>query len=75
MTIATGLLVYILCWWLIWFMILPIGIVTQEESGEKIVKGTVKSAPVRPRLFRKVVATTIVSALVWGVIFYLIETA
>ena len=75
MTIATGLLVYVLCWWLVWFMFLPIGIVTQEESGEKIVKGTVKSAPVRPRLLLKVVATTIVSALVWGVIYYLIETA
>ncbi len=75
MTIATGLLVYVLCWWLVWFMFLPIGIVTQEESGEEIVKGTVKSAPVRPRLLLKVVATTIVSALVWGVIYYLIETA
>ncbi len=75
MGIATGILVYILCWWLIWFMILPVGIVTQQESGEEIVKGTVKSAPVRPRLLMKMLATTIVSGLVWGVIFYLLETA
>ncbi|MCH8347934.1 MAG: DUF1467 family protein [Proteobacteria bacterium] len=75
MTFVTGLMVYVICWWLIWFMILPIGIVTQQESGEKIVKGTVKSAPVRPRLLMKALATTIVTGLVWGVIYYLIETA
>ena len=74
MTIATGLLVYILCWWLVWFMLLPIGITTQQESGEKIVKGTVKSAAVKPRLLKKALATTIVAGLVWGIIYYLIET-
>ena len=56
-------------------MLLPIGIVTQEESGEKIVKGTVKSAAVKPRLLMKAGATTIITGLVWGVIYYLIETA
>lgn len=74
MGIATGLMVYVICWWLIWFMLLPIGIVTQQESGEKIVKGTVKSAAVKPRLLKKAGATTIITGLVWGVIYYLIET-
>ncbi len=75
MGIATGLMVYIVVWWLIWFMALPIGVVTQEEAGEDIVPGTVKSAPQKPRLRLKAIGTTVVAALVWGVIYYLIDTA
>ena len=75
MGIATGIMVYVICWWLIWFMVLPIGVVTQEESDEDVVPGTVKSAPVKSRLGIKALATTVVAALVWGVIYYLIETS
>lgn len=74
MGITTGILVYILTWWMIWFMILPIGVRTQHENGEG-VPGTPKSAPVNPLILKKMAATSIVAALVWGVIFYLIETA
>ncbi|MEE8295545.1 MAG: DUF1467 family protein [Sphingomonadales bacterium] len=74
MGIITGLLVYVLTWWMIWFMILPIGVKTQEEKGEGI-PGTPKSAPVNPLILKKMAATSVVAALVWGVIFYLIETA
>ena len=75
MGIATGIMVYIIVWWLIWFMVLPIGVVTQEEAGEDIVPGTIKSAPKKPMLRMKAAGTTFVAALVWGVIYYLIDTA
>ena len=52
-----------------------IGIVTQEEAGEDIVPGTIKSAPKKPMLRMKAAGTTFVAALVWGVIYYLIDTA
>ncbi len=74
MGIMTGILVYILTWWMIWFMILPIGVKTQDEDGHSI-PGTPKSAPVNPLILKKMAATSVVAALVWGVIFYLIETA
>lgn len=74
MGFTTGLLVYVLCWWMIWFMVLPFGIKTQEEDG-KVVPGTPKSAPVKPRILLKMGVTTLIAGLVWGVIYYLIETA
>ncbi len=74
MGITTGILVYLLTWWMIWFMILPIGVKTQQEQGEDVA-GTVKSAPVNPLILKKMAATSVIAALVWGVIFYLIETA
>ncbi len=74
MGLTTAILVYVMSWWMIWFMILPIGIRTQEEEGE-VVPGTPKSAPVNPRILKKMLATSIVAALVTGVIYYLAETA
>lgn len=71
----TGILIYVICWWLIWFMVLPIGLVTQQESGEGVTKGTPESAPARPRLGLKALATTLVAGAVWGVIFYLLNDA
>lgn len=74
MGVTTGILVYIITWWMVWFMVLPIGVKTQGEKGESIL-GTPKSAPVKPMILKKMAATSVVAALVWGVIFYLIETA
>lgn len=73
MTLWMGLIVYSLCWWMIWFMLLPIGIRTQAEEG-KVVPGTPKSAPVKPMLWKKAGATTVIAALVTGLIYYLIVT-
>ena len=57
--------IYFVVWWLVLFTILPIGMHTQEEEGE-VVLGTARSAPVRPRLLRKAVITTIVTTILVG---------
>ena len=75
MSLATGVMVYFLSWWLIWFMLLPIGIVTQEESGEGVVPGTPKSAPIKAkRLLWKALAATILAGVVWGIAYYIITS-
>lgn len=73
MSLATGLMVYFISWWMIWFMLLPIGIVTQEESGEEVVPGTPKSAPVKSKqLLVKAGATSVLAGIVWAIAYYLI---
>ncbi len=54
--------IYFVVWWLVLFTILPFGMHTQDEAGE-VVLGTSRSAPVRPKLFRKVIVTTIVTTV------------
>lgn len=54
--------IYFVVWWLVLFTILPWGIRTQAEDND-IVLGTSHSAPTRPMLLRKVLATTVVSAI------------
>ncbi len=64
--------IYFVVWWLVLFAILPWGMHTQDEEGE-VVLGTARSAPVRPMLVRKAIATTIVAAIVVGALVFAVE--
>ena len=57
--------VYFIIWWLTLFAVLPFGLRTQDEEND-VVPGTVHSAPARFRARRVILATTIVSALIYG---------
>ena len=67
MGLVTGILVYVIAWWLIFFMALPIGIQSHDEAEEDVVPGTPSSAPVRPRLLMKALAATILAGVVVGI--------
>ena len=49
MSLVSSLAIFFIIWWIILFAILPIGVVTQEESGD-VTPGTEASAPRRPHL-------------------------
>ncbi|MBL4789226.1 MAG: DUF1467 family protein [Kordiimonadaceae bacterium] len=74
MNIATIILVYVIAWWMIFFAALPIGIKTQEEAGEDIVKGTVPSAPSNPNLKKKAYYASAI-ALVFTIGYYFVATS
>ncbi len=66
MTLTSGIAVYFILWWLVFFIVLPFGVQTQE-GDEAMVEGTSPSAPRRPLLLRKALITTVLAALVfWG---------
>ncbi len=64
--------IYFICWWIILFAILPFGVTTQQEAGD-IVPGTPESAPAAPKLVAKLVVTTIAAAVIFAVIYWLLE--
>src|SRR5690606_32311555 len=66
MSIFTGLMVYVVIWWIVFFMALPVGVRTHEEAGEDLPAGSAESAPARPRLWLKAAATTAIAAGLWG---------
>jgi len=68
----TGFVVYVILWWIVFFMALPIGVKAPHEVGEAVEPGHAPSAPVRPRLWLKTAIVTLVSALLWGVAYYFI---
>ena len=73
MSLTAAFAIYFIIWWLVLFTVLPFGVRTQSEEGS-VTPGSVGSAPVRFPLRRKVIATTIVSAIVFAA-FYAITTS
>ena len=72
MSLFTGIIVYTLIWWTALFAILPIG-VRPDTEGDPSAGGW-RGAPERPMLLRKVVATTVVSAVLWLGVYALVES-
>ena len=74
MGIATALLVYVIAWWLVFFMMLPIGVKTHEEAGEEVEAGHATSAPVNPNLKKKALAATLIAAVIWGIFYWVVTS-
>jgi predicted secreted protein len=65
MPVTTAVAIFFLIWWVVLFAVLPFGIRSQHEDGE-MAAGTDPGAPVIPRLGRKLLLTTVVSALIFA---------
>ena len=68
---VTGVVLYVLIWWVVLFAVLPIGTRPVEDPDES---SGWRGAPARPRLWMKVGLTTLVAAVVWLLAFALIES-
>jgi len=71
---ASGIVVYVILWWLVFFMSLPIGVRPPHEVGEAAGEGHEPGAPVKTHLPLKVLATTLIAAALWGVAWWLIDS-
>tara|TARA_B110000977_G_scaffold160228_1_gene204497 strand:- start:258 stop:494 length:237 start_codon:yes stop_codon:yes gene_type:complete len=69
MDIVSGIVVYILLWWWVFFMTLPFGV----KSPEIIEVGHATSAPDKPMLGRKAMAATAISAVLFGIVYWIID--
>ncbi len=69
----TGTAIYLTIWWLILFVMLPIGARSQAEAGD-VVPGTEPGAPLLANIKRKLVWTTVAAAVVWMVLAAVISS-
>jgi predicted secreted protein len=67
----TGVVLYLLIWWTALFAVLPFG--TQPVAEADAASGW-RGAPARPRLLAKVLATSVVAAVLWGIAYLLITS-
>jgi predicted secreted protein len=63
-------IVFAIVWWLILFMVLPFG----AAPPEQVEPGMATSAPARPRMLIKLLITTLLAALVTGLIAWLMDS-
>lgn len=64
MAISSALVLYAVIWFICLFIMLPIRIRSQGESG-KVVRGTPSSAPTNPMLKIKLKWTSLIALLFW----------
>jgi predicted secreted protein len=65
-TISTAFAIYFVIWWITLFLTLPFGVRSQHEDGEG-VPGTDPGAPVTTGMGRKLIWTTVISAVIYAV--------
>jgi predicted secreted protein len=63
--LSTAFAIYFVIWWIVLFVTLPFGVRSQHEDGDS-VPGTDPGAPVATRMGRKLIWTTVLSAVIFG---------
>jgi predicted secreted protein len=67
-SVTTAIAIYFLIWWITLFAVLPFGVRSQHEGGD-MVPGSDPGAPILPRLLWKLFWTTIVSGVIFGILY------
>jgi len=68
MEVVSGIVVYISIWWLVFYMCLPFGIQKSTEHDQGFDKG----APHRPYIGYKILAATLIAAVIWLIVNYVL---
>ncbi len=69
MGIFTGIILYVMIFWLLIFMVLPWG----NKVDETVETGNSTGAPANPRIKQKFMITAGLSVVVWVIVFSLIH--
>ena len=64
-SLSTMFAIYFVLWWIVLFLTLPFGVRSQHEEGEG-APGTDPGAPIMARMGWKLIWTTIISAVAFG---------
>jgi predicted secreted protein len=67
--ISTAFAIYFVLWWLTLFLTLPFGVRSQHEDGVG-APGTDPGAPIATQMGRKLIWTTIISAVIFAIAWF-----
>jgi len=73
MGITGSIIVYVLIWWIIFFSVLPVGIQSNKVKFKEKLEGIDLGAPNNPNISKKFLITTIVTSIIFIVIYYLVK--
>ena len=69
MSWIAGIFIYLIVWWMVFFCVLPWG----NRPVENPETGHATSAPANPRLGAKALATTAIAAVVFTIIWFIVD--
>jgi|UniRef100_UPI0040473378 predicted secreted protein len=67
MGITSAIVLFAVIWFMVLFVVLPLGLQTQSEAGE-VVPGTPGSAPANLDLKRKIKQTSFWAVIIWAIV-------
>jgi predicted secreted protein len=67
----SGIAVYFIIWWVVIFAVLPWGVTSAGD--QEVVQGQERGAPRNPRILTKMAVTTVVAAVIWAIVYWIIE--
>lgn len=70
MGLVSGIVVFLLVWWTALFCVLPWG--NRPDDNPEVANA--KSAPANPRILKKFLVTTLLTCVLWLIIYGLIES-
>ena len=73
MGLTGSIIVYVMIWWIVFFSVLPIGIQSNKETFKDNIEGADPGAPKNPKIAKKFLITTIITSIVFIVIYYLVN--
>ena len=73
MGITGSIIVFVIIWWIIFFSVLPIGIRSNKEKFRERIEGIDPGAPKNPKIAKKFLITTIITTLIFAVVYYLVK--
>ena len=69
MGITGSIIVYVLIWWIIFFSVLPVGIQSNKEKFKEKIEGIDPGAPINPKIGKKFLITTLITSIIFIVIY------
>ena len=73
MSITGSIIVYVMIWWIIFFSVLPVGIQSNKEVFKEKIEGMDPGAPKNPKIALKFLITTLITSIIFVVIYYLVD--
>ena len=73
MGLTGSIIVYVIIWWIVFFSVLPVGIQSNKEVFKEKIEGMDPGAPKNPNIAKKFLLTTLITSLIFAVIYYLVE--
>ena len=73
MGITGSIIVYVLIWWIVFFSLLPVGIQSNKETFKEKIEGVDPGAPKNPKIALKFLITTLITSIIFVVIYYLVD--
>lgn len=64
MSITSAIVLFAVCWFMVFLIVLPLRLQTQGEAGE-VVNGTHSFAPANPQIAKRAKITTGIAAVLW----------